>query len=133
MAAKVVIPSDLEEARALEERLLEEAVLRGYREEDVFAIKLALEEAFINAIKHGNRYDSQKVVRVEYAVTDEQARFEITDEGDGFDPACLPDPTADENIERPCGRGLMLIRAFMDEVEFQNDGRTVRLVKYRGA
>jgi len=125
----MVISSDLNEARRLEERLLQEVARFGYEEADTFAIKLALEEGLVNAIKHGNRYDRKKTIRVTHTIDDHRAVFTIADEGKGFCPAAVPDPTSDENLERPCGRGLMLIRAFMDDVSYNEEGNEVRLVK----
>lgn len=127
----MVISSNLNEARRLEEQLLREVARFGYEEADTFAIKLALEEGLVNAIKHGNRYDQKKTVRVESRIDENEAAFTITDEGRGFRLDNVPDPTADENLERPCGRGLMLIRAFMDEVSYNDTGNQVRLVKRR--
>ena len=129
----MVIPSDLNEARRLEQRLLEEVARRGYGEAEVFAIKLALEEVLINAIKHGNKYDPNKSVRVAHEIDEHRVVFTITDEGEGFRLADVPDPTADENLERPCGRGLMLMQAFMDEVSFNGCGNQVRLLKRKGS
>ena len=129
----MVIPSDLNEARQLEERLLEEVVRHGYSQGDVFAVKLALEEVLVNAIKHGNKYDSNKSVNVAHEIDEHQAVFTITDEGGGFRPADVPDPTADENLEKPCGRGLMLMRAFMDEVSYNDRGNQVRLMKRKSS
>jgi serine/threonine-protein kinase RsbW len=124
-----VISSDLNEARLLEEELLREVERCGYDEADTFAIKLALEEGLVNAIKHGNRFDRRKAIRVTHDIGQRQAIFTIADEGVGFRPERVPDPTADENLERPCGRGLMLIRAFMDEVSYNEKGNEVRLKK----
>ena len=129
----MVIPSDLNEARQLEERLLEEVARHGYGQGDVFAVKLALEEVLVNAIKHGNKYDSNKSVHVAHEIDEHQAVFTITDEGEGFRPADVPDPTADENLEKPCGRGLMLMRAFMDEVSYNDRGNQVRLMKRKSS
>ena len=116
MAATVVIPSELSAARQAETKLLQEVAKYRYSDSSVFAIKLAVEEAINNAIKHGNKLDASKVVR-------------ITDQGEGFDPATLADPTADENLEKPTGRGVMLMRAYMDEVRFNDKGNQVHLVK----
>ena len=75
----------------------------GYTEHETFAIKLALEEALVNAIKHGNQMDADKRVYVVYHVTPERFDIRITDEGTGFNPEDVPDPTAIENLERPAG------------------------------
>lgn len=108
---------------------MKEVVSNGFGEAEVFAIKLALEEGFINAIKHGNKFDSEKIVRVAHKIDEKQAVFTIADDGGGFVPSTVPDPTTDENLERPCGRGLMLMRAYMDEVSYNDVGNKVRLVK----
>ena len=92
---------------------------------------MALEEALVNAIKHGNQLDRAKSVRVNYHVSPDRFDVQITDEGPGFDPVDVPDPTAPENIERPCGRGLLLMRHYMTEVAYHDRGRTVRMAKVR--
>lgn len=98
---------------------------------DVFSVHLAVEEAIVNAIKHGNRHDATKQVRVACRVTREKFWIEIIDEGAGFDPDQLPDPTADENLECPSGRGVLLMRNFMTRVEFSEQGKRVVMEKHR--
>lgn len=130
-ATELTIPSDLGEARRVQ-TLIEDALHScGYTEHDVFAIKLALEEALVNAIKHGNQMDPDKRVFVVYNVTPERFDIRITDEGAGFNPDDVPDPTAIENLERPCGRGLLLMRGFMTEVEYHGRGNVVTMAKVR--
>jgi len=124
------IPSCTDAARQVASRVVAETEARGYCPEAVFAIKLALEEALTNAIKHGNRRDPAKMVRFEYSVSPTCTEICIADQGPGFDPTELPDPTADENLECPTGRGIMLMRAYMDHVEFNERGNTVRMIKY---
>ncbi len=128
-----VIASDLDQARELEASLIQEVDNYGYDQADVFAIKLMLEEALVNAIKHGNKLDPTKTVTVTSDINDDRAEYLIVDQGPGFDPLKLPDPTADENLERPCGRGVMRIRAYMDEVHFNEKGNELRVVKRRGS
>jgi len=94
-------------------------------------MRLALEEALVNAIKHGNGMDPNKQVHVTCQVDEVQARVTIRDEGTGFDPCDVPDPTDDDNLEKPGGRGIMLMRAFMTEVSYASDGKEVILVKDR--
>jgi serine/threonine-protein kinase RsbW len=125
----MVIPSKLEAAREVEEALLHRAVSMGFSDSAVFGIKLALEEAINNAIKHGNGFDASKTVEVSFEVDPRQAVVVVTDQGRGFDPSCIPDPTSDENLEKPCGRGIMLMKAYMDEVHYSDKGNQVRLVK----
>jgi len=126
---EVVIPSDPAEARRVQEEI--EAALRSHRcgDRDLFRIKLAVEEAIVNAIKHGNQMNRAKTVRVTYRVHAAGFEIEVADEGRGFDPADVPDPTAVENLERPCGRGLMLMRHYMSEVEYNQAGNVVRMAK----
>ena len=129
LARKMVIESNLRAARNLEEQVLREVARHGYPAASEFAIRLALEEGLNNAIRHGNGFDPHKVIEVVYDVDDRQAVITITDQGRGFDPRQVPDPTADENLEKPCGRGIMLMRAYMDEVQFCRGGQQVRLIK----
>jgi serine/threonine-protein kinase RsbW len=126
---QVVIPSDPAEARRVQDEI--ERLLRAHEasEKDIFGIRLALEEALVNAIKHGNQMDRTKKVTIASVVHAERFEIHITDEGHGFDPGDVPDPTAVENIERPCGRGLMLMRHYMNEVSFNGRGNSVRMAK----
>jgi serine/threonine-protein kinase RsbW len=125
----LVIPSDPAEARRVQEEI--ERLLRAHEasEKDIFGIRLALEEALVNAIKHGNQMDRSKKVTIVSVIHAERFEIRITDEGTGFDPGDVPDPTAVENIERPCGRGLMLMRHYMTEVSFGDRGNSVRMAK----
>jgi serine/threonine-protein kinase RsbW len=125
----MVIPSDLEAARGLQQQVLQRVRRLGYNDGCAFAIRLALEEALCNAIKHGNGMDRRKVVEVDCDIDADRAVLTVTDQGRGFDPASVPDPTADENLEKPTGRGIMLMRAFMDEVRFTERGNQVRMLK----
>jgi serine/threonine-protein kinase RsbW len=127
----VSIPSDLAEARRLQADIEHALNAAAFGERDVFAIKLALEEALVNAIRHGNGLDPAKRVHVRYTVSPERFEIRIADEGPGFDPCAVPDPTAPENLERPCGRGLLLMRHYMNEVEYSSCGRCVSMSKLR--
>jgi serine/threonine-protein kinase RsbW len=131
VSVDVTLSSDLSEARLLQERIEEELRACGYGERDVFAIKLAVEEALVNAIKHGNQMDPDKQVHVSYRITCDRFDIMITDEGPGFNPDDVPDPTEEINIERPCGRGLLLIRGFMTEVQYHGRGHIVAMTKVR--
>ncbi len=113
------------------QRLLAEVTVAGFGEEDVFAIHLALGEAMMNAARHGNNMDPQKNLAIEYSITLEKFDISITDEGTGFEPDMLPDPRSDENLYKYGGRGVLLMRAYMDVVEFNAGGNRVHMVKYR--
>ena len=127
--ARVVIPSDPAEARRVQDEIERLLKKRRTHEKDIYAVRLALEEALVNAIKHGNQMDRSKTVAISYAVHGERLEIHVTDEGPGFDPEDVPDPTAVENIERPCGRGLMLMRHYMTEVAYNPSGNSVRMCK----
>lgn len=102
-----------------------------YSEDDVFAIHLALEEALANALKHGNGNDPSKKVRVELFIDNKKVEIFITDQGRGFVPEKVPDPRCDSNLYKTEGRGLLLIKSYMDEVEYNDSGNQVHMVKYR--
>jgi serine/threonine-protein kinase RsbW len=125
------IPSDPAEARYVQEAIVEALQSHRYGERDIFGIKLALEEALVNAIKHGNQLDRSKRVRIAYHVGPDRFDCLVADEGPGFDPGDVPDPTAAENLERPCGRGLMLMRHYMTAVDYNNRGNAVSMCKLR--
>jgi len=125
----MVIASDLAAARQVEQHLLEEVTRYAYSEAAAFSIRLAVEEGLINAIKHGNGCDPAKVVEVGLDINERRIIISIADQGEGFDPSGVPDPTRDENLEKPCGRGIMLMRAYMDEVQYNRRGNQVRMVK----
>ena len=128
-ARVVVIPSDPAEARRVQEDI--EAALKRhlFEEREIFSIKLALEEALVNAIKHGNQLDRGKQVHITYRVSPERFDVRIADEGPGFDPEDVPDPMAVENLERPCGRGLLLMRHYMTDVRHNARGNSVTMSK----
>lgn len=90
-----------------------------------------LEEAFLNAVKHGNKMDPTKMVTLEYSVDEEKVEIRMTDEGEGFDPRSIPDPRVGENLYRPEGRGLLLMNAYMDVVEYNEQGNGLRMVRYK--
>ena len=127
-----VIDSDTAQGKRIQSDIVALVKVCEFSEPEIFAIRLAIEEALVNAIKHGNGSDPTKKVRIEYEVGPEQVRIRIEDEGPGFDPADVPDPTDPEFLERPCGRGLMLMRHYMSRVEFGIRGNVVELLKQKG-
>ena len=113
-------------------RWLKEALgARRYSRHDTFAVRLAFEEAVANAVTHGNGGDPAKTVMIALVVDDAKVQMTICDEGSGFDYSHVADPTADRNILKESGRGVMLIRSFMDDISYTGPGNCVRLVKYR--
>lgn len=104
---------------------------RGFSQDDIFAVHLAVEEAFLNAVKHGNKMDPTKTVAIEYVLDQEKAEIWIADEGPGFNPKDVPDPRVGENLFRPEGRGLLLISAYMHLVEYNEQGNRVHMIRYK--
>lgn len=128
---KLTIDSDLSEAVKIVNDIVDAAEGLGYDNPSRFALRLAMDEAFANAIKHGNCNDPTRKVKIEYEVTAERIIISICDEGCGFNPAAVPDPTLDENIERPHGRGVMLMKAYMTSVQYSEQGNCVVMIKER--
>jgi serine/threonine-protein kinase RsbW len=106
---------------------------QGYSDKDMFGMRLALEEALVNAIKHGHHGDSSLIVRVSYQVTPEQTLATVEDQGSGFDPGGMADPLVPENLERPCGRGLLLMRRYLSWLRYNERGNTITLCCRRSA
>lgn len=125
------LPSRLERIPDLQQEIVGLLERAGFSDQDIFAVRLALEEAVANAMKHGNRLADNKTVRVSLCLQPEAVIVRVSDEGEGFDPSSVPDPLAEKNLERPCGRGLLLMRHFMHQVEFLDKGSTVVMVRRR--
>ena len=128
-SSSVRIASDPAEARRIQQEIEQVLKALNYSEPDIFGIKLAIEEALVNAIKHGNQMDRSKNVHIDYHVRAEEFEIAIADEGPGFSECDVPDPTNPENIERCCGRGLMLMKHYMSEVSFSSAGNSVHMRK----
>lgn len=90
--------------------------------------RVGVTEALANAVLYGNRHDPDKTVRIEVAIDHHRVEVRVIDQGRGFDPETVPDPTTPENLEAPGGRGLFLIRHLMDEMEYNESGNSVRMV-----
>ncbi len=127
------IPSDSSAGKQNIDILLAQLKFEACSEDFQFYIHLALEEAIVNAIKHGNQNDRRKRVHIVYKISSTQVYISIADEGEGFDPAAVPDPTTGPGLELPSGRGLLLMRAFMDQVLFNDRGNMVSMSKQRVA
>ena len=127
---EVVIPSDYESGQAVVEQIMLDVAECGFSSRDLFGVRLAVDEAVTNAIKHGNRLSPNKTVRVLFSRNQSRIRIEVEDQGAGFHPEDVPDPTADENLDRPSGRGLLLMREFMTLIEYSPKGNQVVLEKH---
>lgn len=102
-----------------------------FSRDDVFSVHLALEEAFYNAMKHGNKMDPSQKIQMDFLVTSEKVEICISDSGSGFDPDSVPDCRIGENVYKAEGRGLLLMKSYMDEVNFNNNGNGVCMVRRR--
>lgn len=105
--------------------------IEGYGDSDIFAVHMSLHEAIVNALTHGNRCDPSRVILVRCRVTDLDVLAEVEDQGNGFDPRQVPDPRLPANLDRPRGRGLLMMQHFMTWVAFNKKGNCVRLFKSR--
>jgi len=129
-----VLESTLESVDGAEHIVLREAEAVGFDEDDLHRVGIALRECMVNAVVHGNRYNARKKVHLRVSRTPESLTVVVGDEGDGFDPAAVPDPLAGENLLRGSGRGVMLMQAFMDEFQISRrspQGTEVKMVKYK--
>lgn len=127
------LESTLESVDSAEELALGVAGRAGFDDEDLMKIGMAVRESMVNAVVHGNRYNANKKVRFSVAHDAQRFTVRIADQGEGFDVESLPDPLAPENLMRTSGRGIFLIRSFMDEFEIhrqEQGGMEVTLVKY---
>jgi serine/threonine-protein kinase RsbW len=129
----IQVPSILENIRMIES-FIDNAKERFDLNDDMYGnIMIAVTEAVNNAIKHGNSSDKSKNVVLSLSLEKSMLRFVIKDEGSGFNFENLPDPTAPENLEKPGGRGIFLMKHLSDEVKFTDDGRVVELSFYMNA
>jgi serine/threonine-protein kinase RsbW len=130
---RIEIPSLAENIRMIES-FIDNAKERYHLDDDIYGnIMIAVTEAVNNAIKHGNRSDSTKNVSLTLSFEEGLIKFKVEDEGIGFDHQHLPDPTSPENLEKPGGRGIFLMKHLSDEVEFDDNGRVVQLSFYMNA
>jgi serine/threonine-protein kinase RsbW len=131
-AVDQVFDSTLDSVDEAERVALDLARESGFGEEDLDRIGTSVRECMVNAIVHGNRYSSRKKVRFSISRTQERFTIRITDEGEGFDPDQVPDPLAEGNLMQHSGRGVFLMRAFMDDLQVRRlepRGTEVTLVK----
>jgi serine/threonine-protein kinase RsbW len=129
---RLVLPSHIEAVADAAAAAADFARNCGVAEEASFGIDMAVREAITNAIVHGNKEDDAKQVEVTFTCASHAVEIEIKDQGEGFDPVRVPDPTAAENLMKTSGRGNFLMRSFMDEVQWEprpEGGTIVRMVK----
>lgn len=125
---RFVLRNAREEIERAERTILEAIERHAFEKSCCFGIRLALDEALSNAFKHGNRDDPKKTVRLECRIEAGRIEIEIEDQGMGFDPQTVPDPTQQENVEIPAGRGLMLMRSFMTSVIIHPPGNRLQMI-----
>jgi serine/threonine-protein kinase RsbW len=131
---EVTLESDLKNVEVAEEISLKVASTAGFGEEDQHRIEMAVHESMINAIWHGNKNDSSKSIWLRFQIHRDRLEIRIRDQGKGFDLKSIPDPLADENLLNVSGRGIFLIRSFMDEFRVEQlagTGTEVTMVKRR--
>lgn len=128
-----VIASEEAAAKAVLDEILSALRLQHWPAADLFAVHLAVHEALTNAIIHGNCRNPSKKVTVSCGLQPNELTVAIGDEGPGFDPHRVPDCTHPDRLDAPGGRGVALMRSFMDSVSFSDQGRMVRLTKRRSS
>jgi len=124
------ILSDLNLAKEVEKEFCRKVEYLKLDKSTFMDLKLCLNEAVTNAIRHGNKNNKDLFVFVDFEVNSKLVQFIVSDQGEGFDYKKVPDPTSGSNVTRPHGRGVYLIKELMDNVEFLNGGRTIKMVKY---
>jgi len=128
----VFLASNLESVDEAEELVLDVAKEAGFPEDELHKISMVVRETVVNAVVHGNRYSAPKKVHLGASLEEGRLTVTVGDEGDGFDLASVPDPLADENLLHQSGRGLLLVRAFVDEYQMRklaSGGTEAKLVK----
>jgi serine/threonine-protein kinase RsbW len=123
------LPSAISLMHIVLEYLLKRVEKLGVVKSEQSNLFVALDEAFVNAVKHGNKYDAAKLVRITAEVSKEEARFTIEDEGEGFDVHNIPDPLDPENLFKTSGRGVLFIYNIMDEVKYNERGNRLTMIK----
>lgn len=129
----VLLPSTLSTVEIVEAKATEYAEKAGFDEDTASQLAMVSREAAVNAVLHGNKKDPNKRVKARFTLTSESLSIQIADEGGGFDPTDIPDPLSPEGLLKPSGRGIFLMRAIMDEVNFRelSPGTEITLVKHR--
>ena len=129
----VFLESNLQSVDGAEQLVLGVAKDAGFPEDELHKISMAVRETVVNAVVHGNRYSSHKKVHLEVSQAPDRLTVTVCDQGNGFELSSLPDPLAEENLLHQSGRGILLIRSFVDEFQIRRlspAGTEVKLVKY---
>lgn len=129
---KLKLPSRVESINEATDAVMDAARRLGFADDALFGIEMAVRESVTNAVLHGNREDESKPVEVGFHGTDAGAVLTVRDRGEGFDPSGVADPTAEENLLKTSGRGILFMRTFMDEVTWEpvpEGGTLVRMMK----
>ncbi len=131
----LTLDSTLESVAKVEHEAELFAVRAGFNQDEIPNISMAARECAVNAVMHGNAYSTEKKILASFEISEDALKIAISDEGQGVDPDSLPNPLAPENILRGSGRGIFLVKAFMDDVHFRklNPGTEVTLIKHRTA
>ncbi len=131
LCSTAIIKSKPSELACFQEHLVKMLERHRFRPEDRFAIRLAVREALVNAANHGNKRSSSKKIRIAFSLTEKGFRIRIRDEGEGFDPGGVLDSTLAEDLTKSTGRGLLLMRQFMNDVRFSRKGNAVSMARCR--
>ena len=113
------------------EQIMSKLKDNSFSKDDIFAIHLTLEEAFLNAVRHGNKMDPSKKVQLDYSVGLDKVEVSVTDQGYGFEPEAVADPRFGAGLFKSGGRGLLLMNSYMDVVKFNEQGNSVYMVRYK--
>jgi len=127
---KETLTTDIKKIIPFATRIAGQVLVLTGSDEEAFNVKLALEEALTNAMRHGNALDAALKVTISIQADEEKIVLDVHDQGKGFDYQCLPDPTAAAHVDKPSGRGIFLMRNLMDKLEFYDGGRGIKMVKY---
>ncbi len=128
---QLLVLRGLDEIEKVHEAICAEMESQRYSSHDIFCVRLALDESLNNALRHGNGLDPSKQVKVSYNIQRDKVWIRIEDEGSGFCPDDVPDPTQQEYLDQPGGRGLHVMRSFMCSVQYNGQGNCVTMCKKR--
>lgn len=127
-SGSVVLTDSGQSLRDVQDEVITAAARAGYPDASAFALRLVMEEAVVNAFTHGNAGDTSAGVDLSWDVGTERVTITVEDRGEGFDPGAVPDPTTNDRLELPAGRGLLLMRAYMSDVTHNERGNRVTMV-----